>query len=189
QVADDYYEQALKGWRVVRDRRGEATTLQALALNCRARNNLAEGLKRTENAIAIVEELRTGILAPQLRASYFASARDCYDLEIDLLMQLHRQNPNEGFDRRALEISERSRARVLLETLGEAQTTLSKASDASLAERRTRVIHLLNAKASRRLQMSDAQHETASAEREIQSLSEELEDLDAQIGAANRQYS
>lgn len=188
QDADDYYERALKRWREVRDRRGEATTLQALALN-RARNNLLEGLKLNEAAIGIVEELRTGILAPQLRASYFASVRDCYDLEIDMLMQMHRLHPAEGYDRRALETSERSRARVLLETLGEAHVGPSGMTASALTERRTRLIHRLNAKASRRLQTSSAKEESASADKEIQGLSEEIQTLDTQIGSANPQYS
>ena len=46
-------------------------------------------------------------------ASYFASKQKYQEFYIDLLMQLHQQNPTQGYDVLALQASERSRARSL----------------------------------------------------------------------------
>ena len=46
-------------------------------------------------------------------ASYFASKQKYHEFYIDLLMQLHQQNPTKGYNVLALQASERSRARSL----------------------------------------------------------------------------
>jgi hypothetical protein len=50
-------------------------------------------------------------------------------------MQLHQQNPNEGYDALALHISERSRARSLLELLTEANANIRQGFDPQLLEK------------------------------------------------------
>jgi CHAT domain-containing protein len=190
--ADNHYEQALALWRAVRDRRGEATTLEGLARNKLARNDLLEAQKQIDAAINIAENLRTGILTPQLRASYFASVRDYYELEIDILMQLHRQQPSQSYDRKALEISERARGRVLLETLGEVKAGLLSKSSPSLVERRRLLEQQLNAKAVRQLQTLSAtsgEEKSASMDKEVQSLLAQIEIFDAQIRVKNPRYA
>jgi hypothetical protein len=72
-----------------------------------------------EQAIGIIESLRAGIHGQDLRASYFASRQEYYESYIDILMEQHKQNPVAGGDALAFEVSERARARSLLELLRE----------------------------------------------------------------------
>ena len=50
-------------------------------------------------------------------------------------MRLHQQRPDEGFAEAALQISEKGRARSLLELLREARAEIREGVDASLIER------------------------------------------------------
>src|ERR1041384_2162240 len=60
----------------------------------RDRGNLAESRKRIEEALEVVEGLRTKVASQQLRASFFASMQQYREFYIDLLMRLHKENPS-----------------------------------------------------------------------------------------------
>jgi CHAT domain-containing protein/Tfp pilus assembly protein PilF len=119
-----YYNQALPLSHAVGDRGGEVTTLNNIARIERQQDNLAVALKRIDEAIKIVEDLRTKIVSSELRTSYFATQQDIYQFKIDLLMELHKQNPSTGSDIRALETTDRSRARSLIELLAESKADI-----------------------------------------------------------------
>lgn len=95
---------------------GRAAALSWLARSERAGGRLAEATATLEEAVAIVESLRAA--APPggtLRASFLASKQNYFEELVDLLMERHALEPQRGFDARALEIHERSRARSLLD--------------------------------------------------------------------------
>jgi tetratricopeptide (TPR) repeat protein len=96
QQALKYYNEALPLSRAVGDRHDEATTLNNIALVERQQGNLAIAITRIDEAIKIVEDLRTKIVSPELRTSYFATQQGIYQFKIDLLMELHKQNPSTG---------------------------------------------------------------------------------------------
>jgi CHAT domain-containing protein/Tfp pilus assembly protein PilF len=124
QKALNYYTEALPLSKVVGDRTGEATTLNNIANVYRDQGKLEQALEQINAAIAIVEDLRTKIDSQDLRASYFATVQDYYQLKTDLLMELHQKQPEKGYDKQALETADRSRARGLIELLTEAGVTL-----------------------------------------------------------------
>ncbi|XZN98457.1 MAG: CHAT domain-containing protein [Microcoleus sp.] len=138
QKALDYYNQSLPLSRAVGDRSGEASTLHNIAINKRDRGNLTEALNDIEASLKIIENLRTKIASPELRSSYFATVQDYYEFYIDLLMQLHKTNPKSGYDTKALEASERSRARSLLELLQETNTNIREGISPDLLQQENR---------------------------------------------------
>ena len=77
---------------------------------------------RIEEALRIVESLRGETRSPALRASFLAVSYDFFEMAIDLLMQLDSRKPGRGFSGRALEVSERARARSLLEGVAAARS-------------------------------------------------------------------
>lgn len=77
-----------------------------------------------ESALKIIESQRAKIHDFDDRASYFASVHENYQFYIDILMQLDRQNPGQGFARKALEASEKSKVRSLLDMLDFASSAL-----------------------------------------------------------------
>src|SRR5207249_9646992 len=127
------------------DRQREAVTLSEIALVDRLLGNLVEVRAQIEAALKIRESLRTKITSQELRASYFASAQSYYEFYLDLLMQLHKQNPSEGNEIVALEASERARARSLLDALSEAHAEIHQGIDPKLLDRERKLQQLLNA--------------------------------------------
>ncbi len=110
QKALDYYSQALPIHRAVGDHSGEAHTLGDIAFIQRDLGDLVEARALIEEALRIIDSLRTKIASQGLRASYFSSVQRYYQFYIDLLMRMHEQHSSEGLDGLALGASERARA-------------------------------------------------------------------------------
>jgi CHAT domain-containing protein/tetratricopeptide (TPR) repeat protein len=107
------FEQALGLARRARIPVIEAGTLCSLARLERGLGDIEKARDHAAAAVEVVETLRTRIDDPDLRSSFAATLHEAYELLIDLLLRMHR-------DRAALEMSERARARTLLELLAEA---------------------------------------------------------------------
>ncbi len=69
------------------------------------------------SALEKLEAARQLVNDNTLQASYFAAGRKCYELAVELRMGQFEREPTEGADALALEMSERGRARGLLDAL------------------------------------------------------------------------
>jgi CHAT domain-containing protein/tetratricopeptide (TPR) repeat protein len=174
------FQEALKRQQAVRDRAGTADTLHSLALAERSLGLAADARTHAEAAVNLVEELRTGVLSVDLRAAFLATRRRSYSLLIDLLMDWNASEPGKGHDREAFAISERARARGLLDVLlaGSAGNTASAASPELLA-RRSALLRRLSAKVDRRWKLSGPL--AATLEKEIDDILAEVSEVDADI--------
>jgi CHAT domain-containing protein len=191
QSAMDKFNEALAIRRAMGDRNGEATTLLAVARVEQTRGALAQAHQTIEQAIGIVESLRADAREEQ-RASYLASRRGYYESYIDILAERHRQNQTAGFDATAFAVSERARARSLLELLTESRADIRQGVDSSLLERERSLQQLLQAKAAGQFALLNRKHTPAEAEaaaKEIDSITTEYEELRAQIRARNPRYA
>ncbi len=192
QKALDYYNQSLPLTRQVGDKAGEAVTLWNVAYLERNRGNLNEALTQMEAAINIIENLRTKIASQQLRASYFASRQAYYELYIDLLMQLHKTNPSKGYDGLALNASERTRARNLLDILTEARADIRRGADPNLVEQERTLQQQLNAQEYRKYQLLQGQYtnkELADIQKDIESLLGQFNDVQARLRVKSPSYA
>jgi CHAT domain-containing protein/uncharacterized protein HemY len=113
--AGRYYHRALELAQRSSDPHSEALSLYNLAHLERRRGNLGQATRNIKAAIDIAESVRTNVSSQDLRTTYFTTIRDSYDLYIDLLMLQHQQNPAAGLDAAAFAVSEKARARSLLE--------------------------------------------------------------------------
>ncbi|MBD1903655.1 CHAT domain-containing protein [Trichocoleus sp. DQ-A3] len=143
-TAIEHYNQALSLSRQLGYKTEEANILYNQATLNRQQNNLTAAKTEIETAINIIESLRTQIASQELRQSYFARNQDYYQFYIDLLMQLHQQNPSQGYDALALHASERARARSLLELLTEANANIRSGVDPKLIEQERTLQQQLN---------------------------------------------
>jgi CHAT domain-containing protein/Tfp pilus assembly protein PilF len=126
QKALESFSQALSIFRTVGNRSREASTLANMASLFRAQNKIPEALNSISSSIKIIEELRTGIQNDALKISYFSSVQGYYQVKIDILMQLHQQQPTKGYDAEALQTVDQSRARVLRELLIQSNANIYK---------------------------------------------------------------
>ncbi|HZI49439.1 MAG TPA: CHAT domain-containing protein, partial [Pyrinomonadaceae bacterium] len=192
QKALDHYERALKLNRAVQDQYGEALTLSSLA---RIQNQLGDlKLARTyiEDALKITERVRSKVASQDLRASYFASVRNEFELYADVLMRLQQRSPQERFDVAALEVSERARARSLLESLSESRVDIREGVDEGLLKSERELSREMNAKAERRIQLlANGASATALAalDKELETLTIQHQQVETQIKASSPRYA
>jgi tetratricopeptide (TPR) repeat protein len=177
--------QALELRRSIHDRAGLAETLDELAAVEQRLGRRDEARAHAEEAIAAVEGLRTGVASLSLRASFLASRHRAYELLIDLLMDRHLAEPAAGFDRRALEVSERARARSLLDILHDGSPGRREGIPAELLARRRALAYRLSARTDGdgppAVGGAAAARDAPARGREVESLLAELDGVEAEI--------
>lgn len=180
------YRLALPLSRRAGERGLEVSTLYNLARAARAAGDLEEAISKVQESIAIVESLRANISSPDFRSSYFSGVRQHYELHVELLMEMERRRPGQGYAAAALRVSENARARSLLELLAEVGTDIRQGVDPSILERMREVQQLLKAQYQSGLSGSGrSEAETAEVAREIDQLRAEYQALQAQIRQHN----
>jgi CHAT domain-containing protein/tetratricopeptide (TPR) repeat protein len=192
QKALEKFNEALPLRRAVGDRYGEADTLLGIARVEEKRGNLTQARQTIEQAVGLIESLRTNIAGQELRASYFASRQEFYETYIELLMQMHKQNQDAVFDAVALAVSERARARSLLELLKESRADIRQGVDGSLLERERYLQQRLNARAAAQVTLLNRKHtpeQADAAAKEIAAITAEYEEVQAQIRARSPRYA
>src|SRR5262245_35645881 len=192
QKALEKFNEALPIRRAAGDPNGEAFTLLGIARVEQKRGDLIQARQTIERAVGMIELLRANPNSQELRASFFASQQDFYQSYIDILMQMHKQTPDAAFDAVALAVSERARARSLLELLTEARADIRQGVDNSLLERERFLQQRLNARAAAQVRLLSRKHTPEQAEaaaKEIASITSEYEDLRAQIRAGSPRYA
>ena len=192
QQALEVLPQALAILQTSGDRFNEAQTHYGLARAERALDNLNAARQHIEAALAKTEALRTDVGSQQLRASYLASVHQYYELHLELLMQLHQAQPNAGYEARALQASERARARSLVELLTEARANIRVGVDATLLAREQTLAQQLNAKAQRQLQLTAQRNNEAQVQtlkREISALEDEYNQVEVAIRQSSPRYA
>lgn len=190
----EQYNQALTLARQLGYKTEEANILYNQALLSRQQNNLVVAKTNIETAIQITETLRSQIASQELRQSYFARNQAYYQFYIDLLMQLHQQSPSQGYDALALHISERARARSLLEQLTEASLNFKANLDPTLLAEEKRLTQALNSADQKRLNLLNnpkgySNPDLEAAKAEINDILQQLKRLEAQIRRANPAYA
>ncbi|MCZ0904975.1 hypothetical protein ON021_34285, partial [Microcoleus sp. HI-ES] len=100
-------------------------------------------------------------------------------------MELHKTNPKSGYDRKALEASESSRARSLLELLQEANADIRQGVAPELLQQERNLQQQLDALETRRIETLSRPNHTPAEKVELdqkrQTLLGEYQDIQAQI--------
>src|SRR6185295_4544954 len=123
---------------------------------------------KIEAALDLSESLRAKVQSRSLRASSLARAQANYEFYIDFLMSQRTVNPN--YIAEALKVSERARARGLLDLLNEAESDIRKAADPVLLAHERAIKVELDTKALARTGLRSHTHteeEAAAADKEV----------------------
>jgi len=187
----DLYKRALTLIQAAQDRNSEIATLYQLARAEREAGDTGQALARLKKSIDLIEGLRINAGRPDLRASYFASIHKHYELCVDLLMEMDKHHPGEGFASMAFFTSERSRARSLLEMLAEARVDLRGGADPALIEQSDSVERKLDAKAQYQMRLLSAtpnKSDVEEVEKEIRTLTVAYDEIQAQIRKQSSAY-
>jgi CHAT domain-containing protein/tetratricopeptide (TPR) repeat protein len=147
--ADDCFVRALERLRAAGHRAGEAQALYERAALFRDGARLEEARDASSEALAIVESLRGTITGDTLRASLLASRQEYYEQLVDVLLRLDARDSGRGHAAAAFAVSERARARSLLDTLRERGANLREGVDAALIAQEGALRQKLSARAGR----------------------------------------
>lgn len=192
QKAAEYMNQSLAIGKATFDGSGEANATFGLALIDKKQGNLAEARKRIDQIIGYYESRRPTIHIRDLRDSSFAQMHDYYAFKIDLLMQEHKLTPSTGYQMEAFDMSERARARSLIEMLRESRADIRQGIASDLLERERSLQTRLNSKSDslNRLRAGKAESEKVeAAKKEIEAARIELQEVQAEIRAKSPRYA
>ncbi|MGB0562366.1 MAG: CHAT domain-containing protein, partial [Spirulinaceae cyanobacterium] len=164
-------------------------TWTAIAQVQRDRGAYPEALAQIRKVIREVETYSRQLKDPQARQGFFTSVQDYYDTYIDLLMRLHQQEPEAGYDVQALQADENRRTQGLLGMLTEANVDLRQGVDPALLARETQLLEKIEALETERIAALAQAADAANLETERDRLLEQYETLKDQIRAANPQYA
>jgi CHAT domain-containing protein len=178
--------------RRLRERYAERDVLGRLAEVERDSRNLALAATYAEASATLDEELRAEITTPELRASFIAAEQDRYEQYVDILQRRQQADETGGHAARALEVSERARARVLLDTLASAHVDLREGIDPGLlAQERSLQQELTRASSqlSRVLATTAGGDAAKIAAQRVDQFTTELQQLRASIRRRNPRYA
>ncbi len=190
--ARDLLGQALQLRRLAGDPVAQAESLTLLARAERRMEDLPGARVRLEEAVKVIESLRTRLSSPDLRSSFWSTQQQAYEQYIDLLMALHRAEPAAKHHRTALQISERARARTLIELLVEAEAEIRQGIPEDLSRRETDLRSRLNALTESRVKLlgnPGGEAEAGYLAQDIEAVLAQLDRLEAQIRLSNPAYA
>jgi CHAT domain-containing protein/tetratricopeptide (TPR) repeat protein len=184
--ARTYLDQALAISREMKSLIYEMFILADLARTENDRGNLEQARLFIEESLRIAEALRARRDSFASSSAFFTSVQTYYELYTQVLMHQHKAEPTKGLDALALEVSERQRARSLLDQLVEARINFREGADPELIERERLVGRQLNNKAQTE---ANTPEQAATLKREISQLETELEKAQVDIRKANPHYA
>ena len=168
------------------DRGLEISTLYNVALAEQRLGNLQEALVTVKAAIELIEKQRSHFASPDFRSSYFSSQRKSYDLYIDLLMQLDRQQPEKDFAAAALVASENARARSLCEILAETGKDIRDGAQPAILHRERQLETLLRTAAYREQEFPPGVDSSSSPKLDV--VRAEYDEIQSELRKENPRY-
>ncbi|MDT7543177.1 MAG: hypothetical protein QOE33_3081 [Acidobacteriota bacterium] len=192
QKALDYYSQSNAIVQAVGYRRGEALTLFSMGEALNGLGKPLEAVGKMEESLKIIESMRSDLIGEEDRATFFAKTETYYKLYIDVLMKLQQQNPAGQYSSAALQSSERARARILLEQLGEARVNLRQDVDPALLKQERQVQQQVNNRTHAQWALEKGAHtadQLVASQKEVESLLARYQELETLIRASSPRYA
>jgi CHAT domain-containing protein len=184
QDAGIHYRQALSIAEQNFNHPGTIAALGGLARTAWSAGHDQEARQNIERALAGIESTRDVIQESSLRTAYFSSRHSYYDLAIEILMHLDKQQPGAGYNQEALETAERARARSLREQMQQAGADVEQNIDPALVAARSKTLrdlHLAEASVAA-LRATEKNSPRAQAmQRQIAALLEEEDRIEAAV--------
>lgn len=191
--AFDEFSESLTIARRVGDSNSEATALVGLARVERDRGDVTSARTRLEAALTLIESRRARLKSDEHRAGFLGTRRSAYELYVDILMRLAEQESTARYAAAALEASERSRARSLLDLLAEARVDVRSGIDPSLKQRERALDGRISQLQKRLIELRSRETpdaaEVATAGASLQAAENDRRELEWEIRRSNPRYA
>jgi CHAT domain-containing protein len=191
-LAIRYFQQALMLTHSNNDPFSEAQVLAGLARVEQELGQLTQAKGHIEQAAKMIDYLRASVINQGLRTSYFATVQQIFELYIDILMREQKNQPHERVAAQSLTVSERARARSLLDLLNDSRHNIKQGVDPNLLEQEKALLQTLNGKAERKMQLTgnkEKEPELASLNQELDALNSQIEEVRARIRETSPRYA
>lgn len=187
--AEVFFTEALEVSRRYYDRLMEAETFYNLAQFEDGRGNFEKARNYLAPALKITEQMRLALLGDKTRTAFKSTVLEKFsELEIELLLKLHRQNPNGNHIEKAWQAQERIRARTLLEAVSESGFDARQYADKSVLDRDQKTLTAIAALENKRRQAA-SDTDRNQLDREIQELFNEYGAVQEEIRRANPNFA
>lgn len=187
-AALDSFTSSARIWHGLEDKNQEAILSYRKARVLRNLKRIPEAKQNIETAISLVEKFRGTIPDQRLRASYFATAQQYYQLYIEILLSENAPNAVSA----AFELSERSRARSLLELLRQAKVDIRASIDPTLIAEERRLTELITGRSRQLTAMlngKDAEEKAKPLKQEILEAESELNAVQLKMRGQNPRFA
>ena len=165
----------------VGDRRMQAESFYLLAKAEKEKGNLEKAIENVRKGLDIIEEIRSKIVGSESRYAYFSTVQNYYELYTDLLVSRFEKTKKTEDLALALEISERSRSRSLVELLQEAKIDFKQGIDPKLLAEQKNLQKQINDKYARRETLLSGKPKPE----QITKINGEINELNTQIQNVN----
>ncbi|MFY9227354.1 MAG: tetratricopeptide repeat protein [Blastocatellia bacterium] len=189
--AKENYQKAIDIFRSLGYRSGEAAMLYGLASVALELGNINEAQSQIEAALKIVNSPTLKITEQEIKEFNFTALRSYFDLYIDVLMQLHKNNSNVGYDLQAFQVNEQARARFLQDILTSIRPTISGIDSQLLAKER-KVNQLIRNKTRSQMKLLSAEYtaeQLTSVSKDLEKFAKEYEVIQADIKEKYPRYA
>jgi CHAT domain-containing protein len=174
------------------NRAGYLGALEQCAAVEREAGRLDAARRHVEMALPYVESLRARSTREDFRFAKAEIAHRLYTILIDVLMALEAREPGKGHAAEALRVSERARARDLLEAIALDRANELQGVSKSLTDRRTAVRRELQAKLDYQIRVEGENapaSEREAVRREVEALEEQYRAVEGKIREASPAYA
>ena len=185
QKALELFDQAFSLSGKMGDKRILIATLYNLARANEALGLHEIALSLIRRSFNLIQEVRENVASPDFRASYFSEVRKHYDLCMEILMQLHRLQPDKGYAAEAFSVNEQGRARLLLDLLSESRLNMRAGAATDLIEKERRLRGLLRAQAEYQLSLALSGKDSTAVTDEIAQLRSDYQSVQAELRKQN----
>ncbi|MCT0254291.1 CHAT domain-containing protein [Synechocystis sp. CS-94] len=186
-TAVNYYQRALTLRQISGDRLKESLSRYWLAVALKKQGNAEQAMTEIEKAIYLLENLRQTIGSDDLRSSFLASKQDYYQFYIDLLMEQHQKYPDQGWDGKALLVSESAKARSLLDILAQTPGKLTKGIAPKLLGQKETIERQLNTLQENKIKLYSSNYDPNQQAELDQTMAELLQQYDQVLGQIERE--
>lgn len=157
--------------------------LYNLARAERALEHLDDAYSSINRSLKLIEDLRSNVGSPDLRTSYFSGVQWNYELCIQILIDLDHARPGNGFAAQALLMSEKSRARLLVDLIRESGADLRKDAPQDYVSRERELSGLIQNQVQYQSKLKDANDasEIAEVESQLAQFRSEYQQIQARI--------
>lgn len=154
-------------------------------------NKYFEALKNYKNSIRIIENIRSQLRLEELKASYMGTDKriEAYHNLINILVALHKENSEIGYDREAFNYLERAKARAFLDSLEVSQVDISLGINFKLKNQENELMKDISNIYNKLLAAELTSEEITSLQQQLTEKENELERLKREIRSKSPDYA